>query len=254
MIDLSNIDTVTPTEYSRYMYIDKILREVLKGKVNTACDIGCGTGKLLSALKRSGISVKGIDVSEESIRIAGNRIKNSAISLEKKDVFNLNERFDLVYLTEVLEHIKRDAELLAFLRNKAVKKSGFLILTVPAHTFLYSNFDRNVGHFRRYDKKALISLLDRCGFKTLIFWSYGSLLFHIIANLSIASKKEAFTTGGKPDDFRGKTEKSAIREFSPFLRFFVSRVNIMHYFFFFLDYLFRNRDMGIEYCLLCKSY
>ena len=33
-----------------------------------------------------------------------------------------------------------------------ISKDGYLIIVVPAHQKLYTNFDKEIGHFRRYDK------------------------------------------------------------------------------------------------------
>ena len=35
---------------------------------------------------------------------------------------------------------------------KLLKKGGYLIINVPAFSFLNSNFDKDVGHYRRYSK------------------------------------------------------------------------------------------------------
>jgi hypothetical protein len=75
----------------------------------------------------------------------------------------------------VLEHIEHDDEELqaAFAR---LKPGGYLLVLVPAHPFLYSPFDKAIGHFRRYNatslKKAataigpplLMEYLDSLGF------------------------------------------------------------------------------------------
>lgn len=65
-----------------------------------------------------------------------------------------HERFDSILYIDVLEHIERDAEeihrVLVYLRP-----GGFLIVLVPAHQFLYSPFDRAIGHHRRYNLRSL---------------------------------------------------------------------------------------------------
>jgi len=39
-----------------------------------------------------------------------------------------------------------------------LKKKGVLFLLVPSHKFLYSNFDKAAGHFKRYSKNEMNSL------------------------------------------------------------------------------------------------
>ena len=63
-------------------------------------------------------------------------------------------RFDAILYIDVLEHIEHDAEELQ--RAAALLGAGGCIVVLsPAFGFLYSEFDRAVGHFRRYTKQSL---------------------------------------------------------------------------------------------------
>lgn len=57
----------------------------------------------------------------------------------------------------VLEHIRDDKKEIIIALSK-LKKNGYLIVLVPAHNNLYSNFDKAVGHFRRYEISFFHSL------------------------------------------------------------------------------------------------
>jgi SAM-dependent methyltransferase len=74
-----------------------------------------------------------------------------------------SESFDSVLYVNVLEHIEDDASELATARD-AIIPGGHLLLFVPALPWLYSELDRQVGHFRRYTKRNLIELTQRAGF------------------------------------------------------------------------------------------
>ena len=67
--------------------------------------------------------------------------------------------FDSVYSVHVLEHIADDRvflkEMLALTRPK-----GNVIILVPALPFLFSDLDRQVGHFRRYTKRMIRTLAE----------------------------------------------------------------------------------------------
>ena len=52
----------------------------------------------------------------------------------------------------VLEHIKNDKKEINISLSKLNKK-GYLIILVPAHNELYTKFDKEIGHFRRYKIK-----------------------------------------------------------------------------------------------------
>jgi len=82
--------------------------------------------------------------------------------------------FDTILYIDVLEHIRDDAAEL----ERAVRRlrpGGHLIVLAPAHDWLFSEFDRQIGHHRRYNAKSLVAIqpagtkpeklfyLDSCG-------------------------------------------------------------------------------------------
>ena len=73
-----------------------------------------------------------------------------------------------------MEHIEKDDETLIALRNK-LNLGGRLGIYVPAHQFLYSSMDRQVGHFRRYSKSELISKVEQAGLR-ITYVSYDDFL------------------------------------------------------------------------------
>ncbi|CCQ75473.1 putative Methyltransferase family protein [Magnetospira sp. QH-2] len=70
---------------------------------------------------------------------------------------------DCVILVNVLEHIEDDHQALGDL-YRILKPGGHLLLFVPAMQGLYSEFDRRVGHFRRYHKADLKAGIVGAGF------------------------------------------------------------------------------------------
>lgn len=62
--------------------------------------------------------------------------------------------FDTLVYIDVLEHIEDDrAELAAAAAHLA--PGGALVVLSPAHNFLFSPFDKSIGHWRRYNKRML---------------------------------------------------------------------------------------------------
>ena len=65
--------------------------------------------------------------------------------------------FDTVIYIDVLEHIEDDrGELMSALAR--LRPGGRIVVLSPAYQFLYSEFDRAIGHFRRYTAKQLRAL------------------------------------------------------------------------------------------------
>jgi phospholipid N-methyltransferase len=73
------------------------------------------------------------------------------------------EGFDSVVYINVLEHIQDDRTELTHAR-KMLNSQGHLLLFVPALAWLYSDFDEQIGHFRRYTKQELSALVRDVGF------------------------------------------------------------------------------------------
>jgi len=82
--------------------------------------------------------------------------------------------FDSIIYIDVLEHIEKDSqEMLQAMAR--LREGGHLIVLSPAHQMLFSAFDARIGHFRRYSKATLKSVvpdslklrrlryLDSCG-------------------------------------------------------------------------------------------
>ena len=76
---------------------------------------------------------------------------------------NINGQFDLIYSSNVLEHIEDDQMALHDLYQK-LKPGGVLALYLPAFRCLYSEFDAAIGHYRRYEKKDLLKKLKCTNF------------------------------------------------------------------------------------------
>ena len=72
---------------------------------------------------------------------------------------------DLIYTSNVLEHIDDDVAALKQLHAK-LRPGGWMAVYVPAMMALYSDMDRSLGHYRRYGRKELLAKLEASGFQT----------------------------------------------------------------------------------------
>ncbi len=79
-----------------------------------------------------------------------------------EDFDNLSRQYDTVVCLNVLEHVEHDAAALRRLVG-ALEPGGRLILLVPQYEFLMSEMDRSLGHYRRYTREAVESLMREVG-------------------------------------------------------------------------------------------
>ena len=74
----------------------------------------------------------------------------------------IGEPVETVVAMNVLEHIEDDAQALRDLAA-VVTPGGRIVLWVPAYMQLYGEFDRKVGHFRRYTPETMRATVERAG-------------------------------------------------------------------------------------------
>lgn len=65
--------------------------------------------------------------------------------------------FDCILYIDVLEHIEDDHGQIET-ASRLVRPGGHIVILSPAHQWLFSEFDKRIGHLRRYDKAMLNNL------------------------------------------------------------------------------------------------
>lgn len=136
-------------------------------------DIGCGTGRFLHEARTRGYNVWGIDISSSAIESA--RIK---FGLNKVYHFTLEnfvkefpqEKFDIITMFEVLEHLDNPQETILQVYS-LLKPNGYLAISVPNRNrrfeFLPEGTDIPPNHLTRWNSKALKNFLSRNKFEVL---------------------------------------------------------------------------------------
>ena len=85
-------------------------------------------------------------------------------SLEEHVAGQADGSVDAVVMVNVLEHVKDDEQALREL-HRLLRAGGHLCLFVPAMSWLFSELDRRVGHYRRYHKPGLRKIVRDAGFE-----------------------------------------------------------------------------------------
>ena len=105
-------------------------------------DLGCGGGLVCEPLSKLGARVTGIDFVENNIQVAKlhARKKNLKIKYKLKNIekMKIKEKFDLIIIFEVLEHLNDWSKLL-FEIKKNLKKDGLIIISTINRN-IFSNF------------------------------------------------------------------------------------------------------------------
>lgn len=102
---------------------------------------------------------------------------NPEIVVGTLETLDPSQTFDCLLYIDVIEHIEDDA---AEIRRAAdrLEPGGSLVVLCPAHQFFFSDFDRSIGHYRRYDARMMAALTPETLVSERIFYldSAGMLL------------------------------------------------------------------------------
>jgi 2-polyprenyl-3-methyl-5-hydroxy-6-metoxy-1,4-benzoquinol methylase len=135
-------------------------------------EIGAGTGNLTKILSEQDM-VSQVTAFEPSLNMYNhlkNNVDNEKVFAVNSTLFeasdNYTEKFDSIFYINVLEHIEDDITEIKHM-HKSLRNNGYACIFVPALTWLYSDFDKSIGHFRRYHKNQLINLFDSNGFEII---------------------------------------------------------------------------------------
>ena len=177
--------------FNKWMY--KAIKPFATGEI---LEIGSGIGNISGFFLEDGYSLTMSDIDDYYIAHLQKEFQQKkgdenilSVDLLKqnfKQVYSgLIEKFDTVFLLNVLEHLEDDTSAIQNCRS-LLKNGGILIILVPAYSFLYSPMDRALRHYRRYRVKELAAKIKNERFtieKTFYFnalgipaWLYGKLM------------------------------------------------------------------------------
>ncbi len=127
------------------------LKRYLFGNV---LEVGAGCGSFTKNYYNGKIkNILLTELDKKNIKSLKSRFKNfKNIKVSNNSIENIKGKFETILYFHVLEHIKDDWKELINAKKK-LKKNGHLIIIVPAGKKIYSNLDKAVGHYRRYEKR-----------------------------------------------------------------------------------------------------
>lgn len=127
-------------------------------------DVGCGTGKNMEELSKKG-EVWGVDISQEALLFCKKRNLMNVKQGEAEHLPFQKGTFDVVCVLDVLEHVDDSVSIGEV--GRVLNNDGYIIITVPAFGWLWSEWDEALHHKRRYTKGQLKKLLTDEGFLVL---------------------------------------------------------------------------------------
>ncbi len=142
-------------------------------------EAGCGTGGNLQMLSRYG-EISAMELDETACQLANQRQITQVKRGSLPDNIPFASDYDLILILDVIEHLDDDLSALKALYYK-LKPGGYLLVTVPAYMFLWSEHDEINHHKRRYRLKTLKQVVKKAGYEISYGSYFNTFLFPVVA-------------------------------------------------------------------------
>lgn len=173
----------------RRAIISTIIQKLDIPKNSKILEVGCGTGGNLQMIAKFG-QVCAFDIDANAREIA---LKKTEGFYEIKvgscpdEIPFSDQRFDLICMFDVLEHIERDSETLIAIKQ-LLAKNGRILLTVPAYQYLYGPHDEFLHHKRRYSVNQLSKKIVVARLRSVKITYFNTILFPLVAIMRLKDK------------------------------------------------------------------
>lgn len=172
---------------ARRQILSQVLQSLPLPAQTQILEAGCGSGGNLSLLAAFG-TVWGMELSESARHRA--QARNIGViqagHLPDRIPFE-GQRFHLIALLDVLEHLDQDQPALRALADR-LDPAGFFLITVPAYPWLWSRHDDLNHHKRRYTRPQLLQVVEQAGLKVEQINFFNFLLFPLVAGIRLAQR------------------------------------------------------------------
>lgn len=130
-------------------------------------DVGCGSGRLILSMQRSGYqNLTGIDpYNKEDI------FYDNGVTVYKKDIFEVTEKYDLIMLHHSFEHMESPGEILMKL-HELINPHGYIIIRIPvSNCFAWRKYQTYwiqldaPRHFFLHTINSMTILANKCALK-----------------------------------------------------------------------------------------
>lgn len=163
---------------ARRQIIHSVIRRLQLPPHAQILEVGCGTGGNLAMLSQHG-DVSAMEVEAIACELANQRQLTLVKPGRLPDLIPFEKDFDLILALDVIEHIPDDLAALKALYSR-LKSGGWLIITVPAYQFLWSQHDEINHHQRRYRRRQLSRLIQSAGFHPTKSSYFNTFLFPLV--------------------------------------------------------------------------
>lgn len=160
------------------------------GGARNLFEVGCGTGFVLAGIAAAfpALKLAASEAASAGLEYASARAPGASLMQMDARRIPFRNEFDVIAAFDVIEHIEDDRAVLAGLRAAAAPGGGVL-LTVPQHPFLWSEYDVRAGHVRRYRARELRDKAVEAGLEVVRMTSFVTLLLPLMLASRLAQHR-----------------------------------------------------------------
>ena len=147
-----------PWELARVTHIKALLQRYAP-TAGRALDVGAGDGFVAAALLEGALQ----QVTCWDVNYSESDLAHAAEPRLLRVATQPADRFDVILLLDVIEHVTDDVGLLREVRERNAGNQTIAVVTVPTYQALFGPHDVALGHHRRYTEAGLRRALERSG-------------------------------------------------------------------------------------------
>jgi 2-polyprenyl-3-methyl-5-hydroxy-6-metoxy-1,4-benzoquinol methylase len=193
-MDRSVYDNMAKLDEQHWWYVARrdVLDRLIRRRIQLPKDarileIGCGTGHNLPMLGQFG-EVDAIEIDQAARDMASKRLGKPVMASPLPSLEGVADAsYDMVAILDVLEHIEEDKAALTGIAAK-LKPGGRILITVPAHPWMWSAHDVVNHHKRRYTRRTLRKVIAEAGLRLDMLRWFNSLLFPAAAGARLVGR------------------------------------------------------------------
>lgn len=164
-------EKMNPESYWEFKEIFKLYKPSYDDEI---LEIGCNTGEFCYLINdKFKVSPVGVDINNDAIDLALKKYPD--LNFQNKDLFELEGKYDAIYMQHVIEHIENPVEALKKLRNN-LKKDGKLIITCPnnwAYLLKFiawtqkQKFCYDPSHYHEFSPRSIIKTIKKANYNPI---------------------------------------------------------------------------------------
>lgn len=173
-------------------------KDILKFTQNKrVLDLGCGDGSYLELFGNGSL---GLDISENNLKTCKDKDLN-AIKFDFNNPNKLDEKFDVVFVSHILEHVESPIKLIRFAKEH-LSENGIIIIAIPnEYSFIhlvYPYYTNDGNHLYSFSMKNMKELFEVCNLNlTNIYYDYYTSLTTKLGINKILTLLDLFPTSMK---------------------------------------------------------